>query len=293
MLTPYKLHDLVKQGDLPRVRDFLDASPPEDLDINEYDKVGHTPLMHAAKSPKANVDLIRLLLDHGANVHLESRAPAEAGRSVVSLCTGDGDPLKVTALIERGADIHYRRDHGYDALLDAVYGRDVVRDPRLIGLLELLIASGVDLNNASSYDEMGFRVLSHLGRFDAVKLLLDAGADATLLKWTPLIRAVALGSLADVVKTVESKPNLEEKDHAKRTAWLVAVQTGNVAKARFLLEHGADATMRGHCGKPSLFYAIENHQGPMLNWLLEIVISIRRRSWRLCRAGMRKVWMHC
>src|SRR5260370_38597818 len=100
MLTPYKLHDLVKQGNLPRVRDFLDASPPEDLDINEYDKVGHTPLMHAAKSPKANVHLIRLLLDHGANVHLKGRAPSEAGRSAVSLCTGDGEPLKVTALID-------------------------------------------------------------------------------------------------------------------------------------------------------------------------------------------------
>src|SRR5260370_25153261 len=175
MLTPYKLHDLVKQGDLPRVRDFLDASPPEDLDINEYDNVGHTPLMHVAKSPKANVDLVRLLLDHGANVHLESRAPSEAGRSVVSLCVGDGDPLKVTALIERGADIHYRRDHDYDALLDAVYGRDVVRDRRLIGLLELLITSGVNLNNVSSYDEMGLRVLSRLGRFDAVGVLLDTG----------------------------------------------------------------------------------------------------------------------
>jgi ankyrin repeat protein len=268
MLTLYKLHNLVKQGNLPRVRDLLNASPPED--INAYDDVGHTPLMHAAKSPKANVDLMRLLLDRGANVHLESRAPSEANRSVISLCIGDGDPLKVTALIESGADIHYSRDYGYDALLDAVYGRDVVRDPRLIDLVKLLIANGVELNNASSYDEMAFRVLSHLGRFDAVRLLLDASADATLLKWTPLIRAVALGSLADVVKTVESKPNLEEKDHAKRTAWLVAVQTGNVAKARFLLEHGADATMRGHCGKPSLFYAIENHHGPMLNWLLEI-----------------------
>src|SRR5260370_14976109 len=138
---------------------------------------------------------------------------------------------------------------------------------------------------------MGFRVLSHLGRLDAVKLLLDAGADATQLKWTPPIRAVALGSLADVVKTVESKPNLEERDHAKRTAWLVAVQTGNVAKARFLLNHGADATVRGHSGKPSLFYAIENHQRPMLNWLLAIVISIRRRSWRPCRAGMPKLVM--
>src|SRR5258708_38344808 len=112
--------------------------------------------MKEGKRPKGNVDLIRLLVDHGANVHLESRAPSEAGRSVVSLSIGDGDPLKVTALIERGADIHYRRDHCYDALLDAVCGRDAVSDPLLIGLLELLIAEGVALNNVAALYRLGY-----------------------------------------------------------------------------------------------------------------------------------------
>ncbi len=145
----------------------------------------------------------------------------------------------------------------------------------MIDLLRVLIASGVELHTVSSYGEMGFRVLSHWGRFDTVRLLLAAGANATHLKWTPLI-AVAFGSLADVVEAVESRPDLEEKDHADRTAWLVAVQTGDVAKARFLLEQGAVTTARGHCGKPSLFYAIENHQGPMLKWLLEIGTDVEQ-----------------
>ena len=35
---------------------------------------------------------------------------------------GEGDPQWVAALIEAGADIRYKRDHGYDALLDAVHG---------------------------------------------------------------------------------------------------------------------------------------------------------------------------
>src|SRR5262245_28643881 len=33
-----------------------------------------------------------------------------------------GDPQRVRALIEAGADVCYKRDHGYDALLDAVHG---------------------------------------------------------------------------------------------------------------------------------------------------------------------------
>src|SRR4051812_24426839 len=90
---------------------------------------------------------------------------------------GEGDPRRVLALIEDGADIHYNRDHGYDALLDAVHGRDVARDPRLLELLALLVAQGVDLSGVSAYGESGLRVLSRLGRFDAVRVLLDTGAD--------------------------------------------------------------------------------------------------------------------
>src|SRR5438552_12778485 len=90
---------------------------------------------------------------------------------------GEGDPQRVRALIEAGADVRYKRDHAYDALLDAVHGRDVARDPRLLELLALLAAHGVDLSGVSVYGESGLRVLSRLGRFDAARLLLDAGAD--------------------------------------------------------------------------------------------------------------------
>ena len=63
---------------------------------------------------------------------------------------GDGDPTRVSALIEAGADIRYKADHGYDAFIDAVHGRDVIRDLRLIELLRLLIAHGVDLSGVSA-----------------------------------------------------------------------------------------------------------------------------------------------
>ncbi len=111
---------------------------------------------------------------------------------------GEGDPQRVRSLVEAGADIHYKRAHGYDALVDAVHGRDVESDPRLLELLTLLVEFGVAISGITSYAESGLRVLSRLGRFDAVKLLLEAGADKSQLEWSPLIEAVALGSLADV-----------------------------------------------------------------------------------------------
>ena len=181
---------------------------------------------------------------------------------------GEGDPQRVRALIEAGADARYKREHGYDALLDAVHGRDVARDPRLLVLLALLTAHGVDLSGVSAYEESGLRVLSRLGRFDGVRLLLEAGADRAQLEWTPLMDAVALGSLADVQAALAQGAALEDRDWWARTAWLLALLTGDIAKARLLRERGADPAARGRGGWPPLFYAIQGHHPDVLRWLL-------------------------
>ena len=183
---------------------------------------------------------------------------------------GRGDPEVVANLIAAGANIRYKRDHGYDALIDAVHSRDVLRDPRLLDLLQLLVAHGVDLNGITTYRESGLRVLSHIGRFDAVGLLLAAGADKAPLQWTPLIEAVALGSLGDVERLASDGAALEETDWWSRTAWLVALLVGDIAKARRLRELGVNTDARGRCGAPPLSYAVGGHHPDLVRWLLEI-----------------------
>ncbi|MFT3775724.1 MAG: ankyrin repeat domain-containing protein [Minicystis sp.] len=182
---------------------------------------------------------------------------------------GEGDSQKVRALIAAGADLRYKRDHGYDALIDAVHGRDVARDPRLVELLELLVANGVDLSGVSEYGESGLRVLSRLGRFDGVRLLLAAGADRAQLGWTPLMEAVALGSLDDVKAALAQGAPLEARDWWSRTAWLIAILSGDIPKAALLRERGADPEARGRCDCPPLSYAVLGHHPDMLRWLLD------------------------
>lgn len=185
-----------------------------------------------------------------------------------------GDPSEVKSLINGGANLHYRFENGYDALIDAVHGRDVFFDDRLLDLLRLLIGHQVDLNGISSYGESGLRVLSRLGRFDAVHLLLEAGAEEAQLQWTPLIRAVAIGTLDDIRSLLDAGAPLEGRDWWSRTAWLVALQTGDLAKAALLAERGANLEAVGRCGKPPLFYPIECHRTAMLRWLLELGFDV-------------------
>jgi ankyrin repeat protein len=182
-----------------------------------------------------------------------------------------GDLPAVQALVAAGADLHYRREGGYDALLDAVHGCD---GARLIELLQWLIAHGAPLNGVSRHNESGVRVLSRLAHFDAVRLLLEAGADPAPLAWTPLLKAAALGSAADVEALVRGGAPLEERDSWSRTAWLLALQSGDVAKAQVLRALGADIAARGRCGKPPLFHAIDSGSADMLRWLLHLGAGI-------------------
>ncbi len=248
---------------------LADPAVRSDGDINAYDQAGYTPLMRAVTTPAASVEIVQLLLERGANATLEMRSEYESNCNVMALALSAGDPGKVRLLLQWGADIHYQRAEGYSAIIDAVTGHDVFRDERLLDLLQLLIANGVDLNVVTSYKESGCRILSRLGRFDAVQVLLDAGADDAQLKWTPLLRAVALGSLPEAEDEIRHAVSLEDRDGWERTAWLLAIQTGTIDKARLLKEHGADTEARGRCDKPPLFYAIACHHLPMLRWLLD------------------------
>jgi len=107
-----------------------------------------------------------------------------------------------------------------------------------------------------------------------VKLLFDAGADESQLAWTPLHRAVALGTLADVKTLVEHSGCTEAVDLWGRTPWLVAVKTGDLEKARYLVDRGADTKVTGKGDVSPLELAIESFHTPMLKWLIEFGISV-------------------
>ncbi len=271
--VPHKtmdIHVYSETGELDKVSQILKDSRQAAELANSYNDAGMTPLMLAVSSPAASIDLVQLLLDKGAKVGGESRGSYLAGRTVLSYAISAGDPEKVDLLLRHGADIHYRHDGEYDAIIDAVHGRDITHDTRLIELLRLLVENGASVTGRTEYCESGIRVASYRGRFDAVAFLLEAGADEIELRWTPLMKAIALGDLQEIERNLDPGVNLEARDSWHRTPWLLAIQTGDVSKAQLLLDYGSDTDARGRLGKPSLFYAIRNGHHAMLQWLLDL-----------------------
>lgn len=187
----------------------------------------------------------------------------------LSEAASDGDLETIRTLLDSGAKIRYVKPHGYTVMIDVMHGRDILEDQQLIPVVRLLIERGADLNAVSDYGESALSVASRVARFDAVGLLLEAGADHAPLEWSLLHRAVALGSFEDVRERIELGDDLSARDRWNRTPWLLSLQTHDVAKAELLLTSGADLNNLGRCGKTPLMLAIDVHDSAMLHWLLE------------------------
>jgi len=261
-----ELHRLVAQGDADGVARLLFARR---ADVDAYDASGRTALMRAAQDPGVDIRILELLIQHGARLELKARGDLDAGRTAVGFAIAGGDPRKVAALVAAGAQIHFQDDHGHDALLNAVHHRDITRDPRLMSLLELLITYGVKFNTETSHHETGLRTLSRLGRFDGIKLLVDAGADAAPLRWNAMHRAVAIGELEELRRLLEEGHSTEDLDWWQRTPWLIAVLAGDREKAQLLQDYGANVHARGRCGATPLLLAVLGNDARMLEWLIE------------------------
>ncbi len=257
-----QIHIYAEQGDIARVA--REIANGVDIDsIEEYSP--KTPLMCALSSSNAGMDMIRFLLEKGANINAISQ---ESEETVLGLAVQSGNIDKIQFMLDAGADINYQTEQGYDVLIDAMHGRDILLDDNLISILNLLISRGAAVNGITSYGETAIKVAAHVGRFDAVKLLLNAGANPELLGWTQLMHAIVFGSLEQVNLLLEQGVQQDVRDCWHRTPWLLSIQVGELPKTKLLLAKGANRNDVGNCGKTPLMYAIDNNQLDILQWLI-------------------------
>lgn len=261
-----QIHIYAKQGNITGVAHEV----ANGVDLDCIDKYAfQTPLMYAVTSPNADIDMIRFLVENGANVNAVAENDYRNQETVLSLAVNSGNLDKIKFLLNAGANINYQRPHGYDVLIDAMHGRDIVNDDNLLPILNFLLKKGAKVNGISSYGETALKCASMVGRFDAVELLLAAGADCQQLKWTEFMHAIVFGSVENVKSLLDKGVDLSIRDCWQRTPWLLSLQAGEVEKAKLILASGANPHDRGLGGNTPLIYAIENNRIEVLEWLIK------------------------
>ena len=221
-------------------------------DINAIDTDGRTALMHARHTMYGMADIIKLLLEEGAQVNTDA---------TLNLLSRDRDFYMF--LLESGYGVVYKDDvkhlvkeetHLHEAFEN--FGSLLKASPNGIisvtdeDVLKSFMAIGSSHNHSN--------VSLHSRQF-ALKSLLTAGVDIDATDEsgrTVLMYASFTRYLEDIVQyLIDAGANVNAKDGQGRTVLMYASSIGHTKVVQKLLAAGADADIADEQGRTALVYA--------------------------------------
>jgi uncharacterized protein len=206
--------------------------------VNATNCDGGTALIAAAQTD--SVELVRLLLDHGADITAKDRG----GQHALYKAAYFGRVSVMELLVQRGLSVHSADDLKQTVLMMAVTNGQTAA-------AEWLLQRGVAVNAVSS--ENGYTAL-HIVRDSSerddaamIELLLANGADVHKLakggKLTALDLAALHGNVQCAKVLIAAGVNVNYADSTGITCLYMAIIEKHAAVVQLLLEHGATAVM--------------------------------------------------
>jgi ankyrin repeat protein len=264
---PQTLYEACADDNIEAVRDFLSD---EQTDVNTPEKNGETPLHVAAGGQ--NPQLVRLLIEHGANVNAKNNSLFTPMMYAAEYCKSSTAKLQtIKYLIEKGAEVNAQSKNGWTALmLVCKNGKPGAHRQKAV---EHLIKKGADVNMATNYGWTALLLLFYEqdpGEDGLVisKMLIEKGADVNAknkIQWTPFMSAVRFGEpSAEKLKTVryllKKGANVNAKNKHQWTPLMHAVNNGKAGKEKIalitlLIEKGASINAVNKYKESAIFFA--------------------------------------
>ena len=254
-----QIHFAARRGDIIALQRQLTSG----VNINENDRDGKTPLMHAAEDRRAHLDTLQWLIDQGAEVNWPCSTVQE---TPLLLAARSARIDKVQFLLARGANPRYVSPQGY-TVITTLPGS---LDPAHLEILNLLLRAGADPNAISEYGESPLRNALGEGNFAAVKLLLEHGADRDSVQMTDLMWAIVLGSVEQVASEIRAGSDVSTRNDWEMSPWLLSLQAGDFDKAKLLWEQGAKLTDQDRRSQTPLMHAVLAQHAEMTAWLISL-----------------------
>jgi ankyrin repeat protein len=204
-----------------------------------------------------------LLIARGANVNGGNRY----GSTPLHLAAYHQKPTMVALLVRKGGDINARTENGWTPLHKAMERLAMApanetpqaeEVAQVVGVVELLLASGAAVDAQGSMVGMPIHMAALTGQKALVQMLIDKGADVNARSGdgqTPLYQAAKKDSPDVAELLLARRADVNARTKSGYTALMVAAGNGNAGVAQVLLEHGADVGVRDQDGVTALLSA--------------------------------------
>jgi ankyrin repeat protein len=224
-----------------------------------------------------NEAAVRLLLDHGANVH----DGEDTGETALAAAVGQGNLPAIRLLVEKGSDVNVKNNDWGTLLMHAFNPHAHMRS--LEAILRYLIDNGADVRAQIEGHLFGNALFTALAcKVDepVVRLLLDAGADASISDGTgkvPLQAAIESDQSDEVVSLLlQHGADVNGLSRHQGTALQSAASNGRIATVALLVNQGEDVNKIGGPYTTALCGAAYNGHHKVVRFLIEAGAEIER-----------------
>lgn len=160
------------------------------------------------------------------------------------------DVKTVRALLQRGFDPNtVEEERGETGLIIAV------REDATKVFDLLLNTKDINLNARARNGDSALMIAAYKGRYDAVKTLLDKGAEPNQTGWAPLHYAAAVGNNQIVQLLLDHSAYIDAESPNQTTPIMMAARGGHILTVKLLLDEGADLTLKNGAGMTALDFA--------------------------------------
>jgi len=238
------LYAALHGGDAQRFASLVDLAGAKERD--------QLLLYAVSRDKEPSLEIIRLLLDKGANVNQPSRY------KTALMHAASGGYIEIVRLfLARGAEVNVQTDEGTALMMAVISGRTEV--------VKLLLAAGADVRAVHRMGDQALTMAAGQRSYrtptveptaEIVELLLANGADPNARgQWgrTALMHA---NTAAKVKLLVKSGAELEASDEEGQTALMKAAARGEAAVVNALLESGAAVNARDNKGDTALLHSL-------------------------------------
>jgi ankyrin repeat protein len=225
---------------------------------------------------QGRIDVVELLLEHGANINsrattgetillevlLQSTSqPRRTGWSPPHLVKYGG-PLEVAQkLVRHNADINSQDGDGRTPL--HMLSESRIDDGGILSLALVLLKHGAEVNPRDKNNQTPLHLAVRWGRFRLTEILLEHGADpeAEDINGKTALHMLSDNRIDDVKLTLlllKHGAEVNPRDKNNQTPLHLAVRRGRFRLTEILLEHGADPKEEDINGKTALHMLSEN-----------------------------------